>query len=358
MIPSGKILVVDDSDSLLALTKAIILDAGHEVMAFNEGFKALEVVALGWPDLVVTDCVMPSIDGVELAARIKGNPRTAHIPVIMVTTLSDRSERMRALEAGIDDFVNKPIDPDELIIRVRNHLRMKNNYDELNMRAKLLEREVTRKIEEIDGIARETIFTLTHAVESRDEDTGDHVLRLVNFVQILGDYMHLDRAELSLIVQATPLHDIGKISVPDQILTKAGKLTNEEFEILKAHTLKGEALLINCSSASLRIGAEVAASHHERWDGGGYPRGLKFNEIPLSARMVNLCDQYDALRSARCYKPAFSHEKAFEIITKGDGRTQPDHFDPMVLEAFRVRHEAFRAAYDVRANASNAAALI
>ena len=190
----GKIVVVDDSESMLALTKAILIDAGHEVMEFAEGFKALEVISLGWPDLVVTDCVMPSIDGVELAERIKGNPRTAHIPVIMVTTLQDRSERIRAFEAGIDDFVNKPIDQDELTIRVRNHLRMKDHRDEVEMRAKLLTREVAQRIAEIDNLARETIFTLTHAVESRDEDTGDHVLRLVNFVQIIGDYMHLDRA--------------------------------------------------------------------------------------------------------------------------------------------------------------------
>lgn len=347
--PKGKIVLVDDSDAIRAFTKAILLEGGHEVKEFSEGFKALEVIALGWPDLVVTDCVMPSIDGVELAERIKSNPRTAHIPVIMVTTLQDRSDRLRAFEAGIDDFVNKPLDPVELSVRVRNQLRMKEHHDEMVMRAKLLEREIGRQIAEVNNITLETIFTLTHAVESRDEDTGDHVMRLVNFVQILGDQMRLDRDELSLIAHATPLHDVGKIAIPDQVLKKTDRLTDEEVAVIKSHALKGEQLLINCSSPYLKMGAEIAGSHHERWDGGGYPRGLQGDDIPFSGRLVNLCDQYDALRSARCYKPAFSHEKAFEILTKGDGRTMPGHFDPLILEAFIIRHEAFRAAYDVRA---------
>jgi putative two-component system response regulator len=345
-VQSATILVVDDESSNRKLLGMMLRAEGHIALDAADGEDALEKARTQAPDLVLLDIMMPGMDGYEVARRLKADPATASVPIVMVTALDDRESRLRGLEAGAEEFVTKPVDRLELSVRVRNLLKLKEYSDFLADHARILEEQVIERTSQLAESYRETISTMASAAAYKDEETGAHVARISFYTIEIAKALGLDAAFCDTIHYASPMHDIGKIAIPDAILGKSGSFEPREWEIMKTHAALGAKLLAGGKSPYLVMGAEIALNHHERWDGGGYPSGLKGEAIPLSARIMNICDQYDALRSKRPYKPAFSHERALEVITVGDGRTLPSHFDPAVLEAFERCVGRFRDIFE------------
>jgi len=339
------ILLVDDEPFNLKLLKTMLGAEGYEMITSDRGEDALLLAEKNQPGLILLDIMMPGLDGFEVAWLLKANPQTSNIPIIMLTALDDRSSRMHALEMGAEEFLTKPVDRAELLIRVKNLLRLKEYADFLIEHNQILEQQVAIRTAELLESYHETIYTMTLAAEYKDEDTGLHVARISHYCRILAEYLGMDSAFCDCIFYASPMHDIGKIGIPDHILLKPDSFLPHEWETMKSHTMLGEKILARGKSPYLRMGAEIALNHHERWDGGGYPHNKRAEEIPLSARIMNIGDQYDALRSKRPYKTAFDHDKVMQIIIDGDGRTLPVHFDPAVMIAFKACSETFRDIY-------------
>ncbi|MFH1869711.1 MAG: HD domain-containing phosphohydrolase [Pseudomonadota bacterium] len=342
----ARVLVVDDEDRNRRLLSAMLEADGYIPLEAADGEQALELVRQDPPDLVLLDIMMPGMDGYEVARVLKAAEATRAVPIIMVTALRDRGSIVKALEAGAEEFVSKPVDRWELRVRVKNLLKLKEYGDFLADYNRILETQVGERTRQLVSSYRETIATMTRAASYKDEETGAHVARISFYSVELAQALGLDAAFCDTIHYASPMHDVGKIAIPDAILGKPGKFEPHEWEIMKSHAALGGKLLRGTDSPYLVMGAEIADGHHERWDGGGYPLGLAGEAIPLSARLMNICDQYDALRSQRPYKPAFSHEKTLEIITVGDGRTLPSHFDPAVLAAFKGCVGRFRDIFE------------
>lgn len=339
-IPPGqethqRILLVDD-DPLVrqVLARMLRAEGYHELIHAASGEEALELMQAKPPDLVLLDIMLPGMDGYELAARIKGDPATRAIPVIMMTTLQGRDSLLLGLRAGVEEFLTKPVDRVEITVRVRNLLRLKAYNDFLANHARILEREVMERTAALRDSYRDTIYVLTQAAEYKDEVTGAHVQRLSFYTRLLAEEMGMSPDFADIMFYASPMHDIGKIAIPDEVLMKEGELDEREWKILRSHTSVGARILHHASSPYLRMGAEIAQHHHERWDGSGYPNGISGHAIPVSARIMAICDQYDALRSRRPYKEPLDHDTALAVLTQGDGRTRPGHFDPRVLTAF------------------------
>jgi cyclic di-GMP phosphodiesterase len=290
--------------------------------------------------------MMPGMDGYATALAMKALARTRNVPIIFVTSLSDRMARVRALEAGAEEFVSKPVDRAELLLRVRNMLRLKQYQDYLSSSAVRLETLVEERTRDLRASYIETIVTLTRAAEYKDQETGDHVQRVSHYTRLLAETLGMDSAYCEQIFHASPMHDVGKIAIPDRVLLKPGGFTPEEWAVMKTHATLGAEILRTGRSPYLQMGADIAHSHHERWDGTGYPRGLAGETIPLCARIMQICDVYDALRSVRPYKEAFDHASSVAIITQGDDRTMPGHFDPAVLNAFARCSGQFREVFE------------
>lgn len=339
------ILIVDDKPNNIKLLEAILKPEGYRTMNVGSGNEALAAVAQQAPDMILLDVMMPDIDGYQVAAKLKADPVTQTIPIIFVTGLSDRNSRLIGLNSGAEEFLLKPVDGAELRMRVRNMLRLKEYSDVLNQHNQVLEKRVMARTSELHASHVETIFALTRAAEHRDDDTGIHVRRISHFSRHLAEALGMDGDYCNMIHYASPMHDIGKIGIPDSILLKPSRHTPEEFEIMKSHCALGADILLGCDSPYLKMGAEIALNHHERWDGSGYPAGLAGDGIPLAARIMGICDVYDALRSKRPYKPAFEHDKTMGIVVEGDGRTMPGHFDPAVLDAFKRCGSHFNEIY-------------
>ena len=347
-----RILAVDDDEVNREVLAAMLRKLGYEFILADCGTKALELLNPSI-DLVLLDIMMPGMDGFAVASAIRERPECRDLPIIMVTSLSEKSERLRAVKAGAADFINKPIDITELQVRLAAHMERKEALDALKLHKSELEymveqrtmalrdslNEVTRLKEEMSGAYLETLYCLSTSMEFKDSETSEHIQRMSLCSALLGRKAGLSEAMVEQLLHAAPLHDVGKIGIPDIILLKPGKLNPEEWEIMKTHTTIGGKILEHSKSEVLRAGAIIALTHHEKWDGTGYPSGLKNVQIPLTGRICAIADVFDALLSARPYKPAFSPEKAVEIMMSQRGK----HFDPDLLDLFMGSFAEFLA---------------
>lgn len=343
----GKILIVDDRELNVLLLERMLRGAGY--LSITSTMDPSEVCRRHIEnryDLILLDLQMPGMDGFQVMEGLRKIEPDGYLPIIVITAQPDH--KLRALKAGAKDFISKPFDLAEVLARVHNILEARLLHKELRDHNDALEQRVRGRTADLQESHLETIFTMTRAAEHRDDDTGAHVRRISYYSRELAGMLGLDKEFLDKIFFASPMHDIGKIGIPDHILLKPGGFTPDEWEVMKGHATIGSKILGNSKSPYLKMGAEIALNHHERWDGGGYPNGKRAEAIPLTARIMNICDIYDALRSKRPYKPAFDHLKAVDIITRGDGRTQPEHFDPAVFAAFKENHRSFRDIFEAR----------
>lgn len=350
------ILIVDDSaDNLNVLSD--LLRPQYRVLAANSGEGCLRVAnSLPKPDLILLDVMMPGMDGYSVLARIKDSPGTRDIPVVFLTALADAGDEERGLKLGASDYITKPIMPTVVLARVHTQLEAKMARDWLKDQNAALEAEVAHRMAENDLTQRVSIRALAHLAETRDPETGNHILRTQGYVQLLANLLHrhhrfsatLTERYIDLLHRSAPLHDIGKVGIPNHILLKPGKLTPAEWTIMKTHSKLGSDAIeqaerdIEMPLPFLALAKEIAHWHHEKWDGSGYPDGLAGDAIPVSARLMAIADVFDALICARVYKHAFSYDDAREIITEGRGK----HFDPDATDAFLAAFPAFTAIAD------------
>ncbi len=355
-IDRSVILVVDDTPENLQLMSTLLCE-DYKVQVAGSGEKALKLMAGGvLPDLVLLDILMPGIDGYEVCRRMRADARMRHVPVIFVTAKTDSEDEEQGFNLGAVDYITKPISPAVTLARIRTHLSLKHAVDLLQDRNQTLEEEVRLRTSELSRIQDVTIMVMTSLAETRDNETGNHIRRTQNYVKSLALTLqhhprfssYLSAEQIEVLYKSAPLHDIGKVGIPDSILLKPGRLEPTEFEIMKTHTTLGsdairaaENLLDTMDSpiSFLKCAREIALSHQEKWDASGYPEGLKGDAIPISARLMAVADVYDALISRRVYKAPMPHEQALKIIADGQG----SHFDPDIVDAFLAVAEDFRA---------------
>lgn len=348
---SGRVLIIDDQTTNVTLMRRQLHAAGfQDCRCTTDSRKTLELVKSYEPDLIISDVMMPHVSGIEILDRIRNDPATSHVPVVIITASTDERVKIDALERGATDFLNKPIKPDDLIPRLRNALAMKVHHDHMAAYSKRLEAEVALRTAELEQSRREVIHVLACASEYRDHETGNHVIRVGRFAGIIARQLGIAERQSSLIEQAAILHDAGKIGIADSILLKPDRLTEPEFALMKLHCEFGARILTAQAAADvpnaensgnvqapsspiLKTAAVIAMTHHEKWDGTGYPKGLSGTDIPLEGRITAVADVFDALSSDRCYKDALPLDECLEIMIKGRGK----HFDPVVLDAFLSR---------------------
>jgi len=351
-VKKNTILVVDDTPENIALITSLLKGFCRTKVATN-GKKALQVaLSNDPPDLILLDIMMPEMDGYETCRHLKSNPQTMDIPVIFLTAKEQVEDEQMGFELGAADYITKPVSPPIVLSRVKTHLQLKKVRDFLKDKNEFLEQEVARRTKEIDNTQDVAMIAIGSLAETRDNETGNHIRRTQHYMRVLAEklkdhpnFQHfLTDENIALLTKSAPLHDIGKVGIPDKILLKPGKHTPEEFEIMKTHTTLGRDAIIAAEkllqtpSSFLQFAREIAYTHHEKYDGTGHPQGLSGNDIPISGRLMALADVYDALISKRIYKEAIPHEKAVAIIKEGAG----NHFDAQVVEAFLQINEQFK----------------
>jgi putative two-component system response regulator len=357
MTHTYRILVADDDEMIRTLHAEFVRGFGYEVEVAADGIEAIAKIGLG-VDLVLTDAHMPNMDGFEVARRIRETRSSDELPIVMVTSLEAREDRLRAYESGINDFINKPVDHTELKLRLKWLLELKSTRDQLRTSKDTLESTVQRRtselrhaLEEVTRAQREvqaghldTIRRLTLAAEYKDHDTAGHIERIGRYSQVVGMAMHLQPGIVDLILHAAPMHDVGKLGIPDDILLKPGPLDDEERAVMNTHAAIGAQILAGSTSPVIQMGERIALTHHEKWGGGGYPNGLSGEDIPMEARICSVVDFFDALTMDRPYRKAVPNDEVLEMILSENGTS----FDPSVVEVFvRVRGEveAIQAEY-------------
>ena len=347
------VLVVDDTPDNLSLMAGLLKDHYRVVLA-NHGEKALKLArAEDPPDLILLDIMMPGLSGYDVCKILKDDPATQHIPVIFLTAMTAAEEEKKGLEMGAVDFITKPVNPPIMLARVSTQLQVKAAADFLRDKNDYLETEVQRRGRELAAIQDVTILAMASLAETRDNDTGNHIRRTQHYLRLLANQLRrhprfsrfLDERTIDILFKSAPLHDIGKVGIPDRILLKPGRFEPHEFEIMKTHCKLGRDAIqhaedqLGLEVEFLHYAKEIAYSHQEKWDGSGYPEGWAGDAIPISARLMAVADVYDALISRRVYKDSMSHEKAVAIIADGRG----SHFDPDIVDAFLELTEQFRA---------------
>ena len=346
------VLVVDDTPDNITLISNLLRDL-YRVRIANNGERGLRIATTDpRPDLILLDVMMPGMDGYEVCTHLKADPATADIPVIFLTAKTEVEDEEHGLKVGAVDYIAKPISPPILLARVETHLSLYQARRFLKDQNHYLEHLVAERTKQVAAMQEATILAMASLAETRDNETGNHIRRTQNYICALARQLQhhprfadtLTDENIDLLFKSAPLHDIGKVGVPDAILLKAGKLTPEEFEIMKLHTLYGRDVIesvedyLGGSNSFLRFAREIAFSHQEKWDGSGYPQGLQGEAIPVSARLMAVADVYDALISRRVYKPPFTHDDAMKMIREGRGR----HFDPDVVDAFLLIEDEVR----------------
>ncbi len=325
------IIVVDDTPINVTLISHLVRRIDECVpFEFTDPQKGLAWCLEQVPDLVIVDYMMPELDGIEFVRQLRACAGREDVPVLMVTANDQIEVRHQALDAGANDFLTKPIDKVEFMARTRNMLSLRRGQRKLEDHAAWLEAEVRKATAEILARERETIIRLSKAADSRDPETGAHILRMSHFSRLIASHLGLSVADQDMLLEAAPMHDIGKVGIPDHILLKPGRLDVAEFEIMKRHSILGYEILNGSQSAMLQAAAQIALGHHEKFDGSGYPYGLKGEEIPLFARICAVGDVFDALTSERPYKKAWEDDRAVALLREGMG----GHFDPACVEAF------------------------
>ena len=352
-LPRATVLVVDDTPDNLTLMSSLLRD-DYKVKVANSGERALRIARSETPpDLVLLDIMMPEMDGYQVIEQLKGDPATRDIPVIFLTAKATVDDEKKGLELGAVDYITKPISPPIVLARVKTQLSLKAAADFLRDKAKYLEQEVARRTEEVMAIQDVTILALASLAETRDSDTGNHLRRTQYYVRALALQLKthprfaqfLTDAHIERLFKSAPLHDIGKVGIPDRILLKPGHFDDQEMQIMKTHAMLGRDAISHAEKSLgtqlefLSMAKEIALSHQENWDGSGYPEGLCGDAIPISARLMAVADVYDALISRRVYKEAMTHEQAVNIIAEGRGT----HFDPDLVDAFMQINDEFRA---------------
>lgn len=335
-----RVIIIDDQATGRAILESVVKKIANSIscQSFADPREALKACEQNPPDLLITDYRMPEMDGVEVIKRFRKIPGCREVPIVVVTIVEDREVRYTALEAGATDFLARPFDHYECQARCRNLLHLHKHQKATRNRANLLEQQVTRATEDIRTREIDALICLARAGEYRDEGTGNHIFRMAHYSLEIAHGLGLDQEHCKRIERAAPMHDIGKIGIPDNILLKPGPLSQTERKIMETHTVIGHDILGGSTSPYLRLGAKIALSHHERFDGTGYPYGLKGEEIPIESRIVAVADSLDALTTIRPYKGAWSMEDSLQYLEDNMGT----HFDPDCVKTLLAREESIR----------------
>ncbi len=339
------ILIIEDNPLNVDIYVGF-LAGEYNVKVATRGDKGVALAERFRPDLILLDIVLPDVDGYEVCRKLKTSNETKEIPVISISALSDVKDQAEGLSSGASDYIIKPSNPELMMARIRIHMELKSRRESLDEQVKI-------RTKELESTKSALIASMAILAEYRDVETGDHIGRTMHYVgaicrNLREDYPeYMTEENIQLISESAQLHDIGKVAIPDKILLKEGPLTNCEFKVMKTHPITGAKVIMRAEkilgkNSFLTFAREIVEFHHEKWDGSGYPYGLKEDQIPLCAQITSIADVYDALVSERPYKTGYSHEKAMACILEGDERTKPEHFSPKIIKAFIKSHQEFK----------------